>query len=368
MSAFSNDPSRDDALPGAVAEPARFLGDIHRLRGVAILLIVATHCVYFFHWSAHPQLQDALADLLDNSTVLFVFISGYLFMHGSGRFSYPRYLLGKLRHVILPFLLASIPAIALELRHDSLVFAAPGLHELSVPAKILYLLLYPGAHINYALWFIPVVTVYYLVSPLMLWVARRPLRYALLCLLVPVSILMHRPSYAHDHDLALALYFLSAYLLGMWCRQYRHATLAVIERHFIWFAAAFGAVFVGHLMLSGHHGKYTFTQPFEFHGQGAIDWSFVQKLLLLPLLCGLAWRWRHLRLTVLDYLADVSFTVFFLHLYVIFFASWLLHWRTLEVSATGLAALFAAAVLLPCAVATSSRRLVPQWSRSLVGS
>lgn len=355
-------------VPQAPAEPTRFLGDIHRLRGVAILLIVATHCLYFFHWTDHPQLQNALGDLLDNSTLLFVFISGYLFLHGSGSFSYPRYLLTKLRNVILPFALASLPAIALELRHDSLAFAAPALHDLSLPARIGYLYLYPGAHVNYALWFIPVVAIYYLASPLLLWVSRRPLRYALLCLLVPLSILMHRPSYAHNHNLALALYFVPAYLLGMGCRQYRPQTLAVLERHLHWFAAAFGALFVAHLLLSAHHGKYTFTQPFEFHGQGAIDWSFVQKLLLVPLLCGLAWRWRHLRLTVLDYLADVSFTVFFLHLYVIFVASWLLHWRTVEVSGVGLATLFAAAVLLPCAVASSSRRLVPVWSRSLVGS
>jgi len=350
------------------AEPARFLGDIHRLRGVAILLIVATHCVPFFHWSGHPLLEGALLDLLDNSTLLFVFISGYLFMHGGGSFSYPRFLRTKARHVILPFVLASLPAVVLALRPDSGAFATPALQALSLPERVGYLFLYPGAHIDYALWFIPVMAIYYVAAPLLLWVSRRPLRYTLLCLLLPVSILMHRPSYAHNHNLALALYFLSAYLLGMGCRQYRAATLSVIERHLGWIALAFVALFVGHLVLSGHHGKYTFSEPFEFHGQGPIDWSFVQKLLLIALLCGLAWRWRHLRLTLLDYLADVSFTVFFLHLYVIFVAAWLLHWRTVEVSLPGLAALFAAAVLVPCAVASGSRRLLPVWSRSLVGS
>lgn len=345
-----------------------FLPDIHRMRGVSILLIVATHCMYAFRWEQHRWAEDLLYDLLDDSTVMFVFIAGYLFKHGAVRFSYGRYLGAKFRNVIFPYLLISLPAIALELWHGGHAFDALPLRELSLPAKVLYLYIYPGLHFDYPLWFVPVVALYYVASPLLQWLSNRPMGYSILCVLVPLSALMHRPTYSHDHNFALALYFLSAYVLGMWSCRNRERVCELIDANLILFAVAFLLVLCGHLLLSSHHGKYTFREFMDFRGEGVIDWVYLQKLLLLPVLLGLGWRFRRTRLPWLDYLADVSFTVFFLHMYVIRLFEAVLHWKLHEVGIFSYALLIAAAVLAPCLIASASRRVFGGWSRSLVGS
>jgi peptidoglycan/LPS O-acetylase OafA/YrhL len=347
-----------------------FLTDIHRIRGVAILLIVATHCMYPFEWERHARIEELLCDLFADSTLVFVFIAGYLFKHGSANFAYGRYLSSKLRNVILPFLLVSVIPILRMLTHGSVATADdPTLQALSLPAQVLRLIVYPGLHFDYALWFVPVVTVYYLAAPLLLWLSRRVwLHGALLCVLVPLSTLMHRPTFSHDHNLALALYFLSAYLLGMWACRFRAPLQRLIEAWLPALALMFVATVILHLLLSTHHGKYSFNEAMDFGDQGRIDWSYVQKLLLLPVLLGVAWRSRHLRLRWLDRLADMSFTIFFLHLYVIALFQMIEHRHRPAVDPVSYLLLIAMAVLIPCAVAWSSRRAFPTWSRSLVGS
>lgn len=350
------------------SKPLRFLLDIHRMRGVSILLIVATHCMYAFQWEQHRWMEDLLYDLLDDSTVIFVFIAGYLFNHGAVRFSYGRYLGTKFRNVIFPYLLVSLPAIALELWHGSHAFDALPLSEPSLPVKVLYLYIYPGLHLDFPLWFVPVVALYYVAAPLLQWLSNRPMGYWILCVLVPLSALMHRPTFSHDHNLVLALYFLSAYVLGMWSCRYRDRLRELIDANLSLLAVAFLLVLCGHFLLSSHHGKYTFHEFMDFRGEGVIDWIYVQKLVLLPVLLGLSWRFRHTRLPWLDYLADVSFTIFFLHMYVICLFESVLHWNLHEVNVISYALLFAGAVLAPCLIAAASRRVFGGWSRSLVGS
>lgn len=349
-------------------QKAGFLSDIHRMRGMAILLIVATHCLYFFHWTNHHWLEDFLLDLFDDSTIIFVFITGYLFRHGRDAYSYLGYLHTKFRNVILPYLLISTPAILLALRPGSPESAVPALKELALPLKVLYLYLWPGLHTNYALWFIPVLAIFYLASPLLYWTSYRPRSYLVLVALIPLSILMHRPTYGLNHNALLALYFLPAYILGMWCREKREWVLAMTDRYFAVFCGGFLALFLGHFALSDHHGKYTFKQLFDFGTNGWLDWIFMQKLLLIPVLLGIAWRIRNIRVPVLDYLANLSFTIYFLHVYVIFAASYLIHWRFEEINLVDFLLLLAAAVLVPSIIGSLVHKLAPRYSRSLVGS
>jgi surface polysaccharide O-acyltransferase-like enzyme len=336
-----------------------FLSDIHRMRGMAILLIVATHCLYFFHWTNHHWLEDLLLDLFDDSTIIFVFITGYLFRHGRDSYFYLAYLRTKFRNVILPYLLISTPAIVLALRPGSPESAVPALADLTLPMKVLYLYIWPGLHTNYALWFIPILTIFYFVSPLLHWMSFRPRTYLVLVGSIPLSILMHRPTYGMDHNLLLALYFLPAYILGMWCREKREWVQTATDRYFALFCGGFLTLFLGHFALSEHHGKYTFKQLFDFRMNGWLDWIFMQKLLLIPVLLGLAWRIRNIRIPALEYLANLSFTIYFLHVYVIFAASYLIHWRFEEVNLVDFILLMTAAVLVPSIIGSLIHKLAP---------
>ena len=346
-----------------------FQSDIHRLRGVAILLIVATRCATFFTWNQHPFALGLVQDLFDNSTLIFMFISGYLFHHNSSDFQYSRYLRAKLRNVIAPYVIAAAPAIAYVLLFDVAKVHELGLDRHPGVEKVAYFLVYGGAHVNYALWFIPVISLYYLASPLLLHLFNKPAGYLSLFVLIPLSVLMHRPNYSHGHNVALAVYFLSVYVIGMLCSRYHDKVVAALDKHAALVIVTSVCIVGGHLMLSQHHGNYTVSSvaAFDFH-DGWIDWLFLQKIALTFATWAVLRKLEASRLRVLDALASVSFTVYFLHLYVLLVSAALIHSARVEVGVAPFLALLALAILLPAAFAATVRRLAPQWSRTLIGS
>jgi surface polysaccharide O-acyltransferase-like enzyme len=348
-----------------------FRSDIHRLRGVAILLIVAAHCVTFFQWNDHPLGLSLVMDMFDNSTLIFMFISGYLFHHTSAHYGYRKYLRSKLINVLLPYVIAAAPGLLYMLVTRAPSVGSPD-PNLSLFGRIADMLLYGGSQLNYALWFIPVICIYYLASPLLVQLTRRPALYAVLLLLLPMSVLMHRPTYSHGHNLLLALYFLSAYLGGMFCSQYHDRIVPLLDRHFA-VLCVFTLALVGcHVLFSSHHGKYGVPSMHSLlslnRPDGLVDWLFVQKVLITLSLWALIRRFSTTRLAFLDRLADVSFTIYFLHLYVIYCVVWVTQHQAREVSLPYFALLLAAAVAVPTLIAWLARRITPQWSRSLVGS
>jgi peptidoglycan/LPS O-acetylase OafA/YrhL len=350
--------------------PTPFRGDIHRLRGVAILLIVAAHCISFFQWNQHPLGLSLVMDLFDNSTLIFMFISGYLFHHTSAQYQYTKYLRTKLFNVLLPYAIAATPGLIYMLvRHGSPPADSAMPTNLSFVARTIEMLVYGGSQLNYALWFIPVICIYYLASPLLMLLTRRPLLYACLGVLLPLSLLMHRPTYDHGHNLSLALYFLSAYLSGMFCSQFHDRIAPQLDRYLGLLCVLTVTAVTCQVLFAAHHGKYAVHTVLAFDRPvGLIDWLFVQKLLITLTLWALIRRLTTRRLAFLDRLADVSFTIYFLHLYVIYCVIWLMQKRAVEVSLLSFALLLSLAVVIPGLIAWAIRKAVPQWSRSLVGS
>ena len=90
-----------------------FLNYLHHFRGFAILLIVGVHCRTSIAWPQESITHDVFFYALDFATILFVFISGFLFQYlNQQNLDYPSYLLKKIKHVIIPYVIVSIPAIA----------------------------------------------------------------------------------------------------------------------------------------------------------------------------------------------------------------------------------------------------------------
>ena len=106
-----------------------FLSEIHSFRAVAIIAVVMTHVVDLLAWPLPPSLTERLIySVAGNGTVLFLFVAGFLFQHLSARFNYGDYLRGKLRNVIIPYLVISLPIIAYQYlrRKGDLRRRAPG--------------------------------------------------------------------------------------------------------------------------------------------------------------------------------------------------------------------------------------------------
>jgi hypothetical protein len=297
-------------------------------------------------------------------------LAGYLFRHNAGSFSYVPYLRTKLRNVIAPYLLAAAPGIAYELLRNRQGLVPLGLVHAPLWEQLVYFYTWGGTQMNYALWFIPVISLYYLAAPALMAFVKRPQLYLCLLILLPLSTVMLRPSYHHGHNVLLAVYFLPVYLMGMLCREYRQPIGSWLDKHRHPVFIAFAALFTAHLALSAHHGMYRAAEP-DIWGQHfgeQFDWMLVQKIMMTIALLT-ATRWLGSRpAALLDGLADSSFTIYFYHLQVLFFIEWLEHFKLLDISVGKLLFVFAVAMIVPWLIATSAKLAVPRWSRTLVGS
>lgn len=309
-----------------------YLTHIQNLRALAIFLIVAGHAIGFFSWKESPFLRNALEDLVANGTVLFVFISGYLFQHLSGKFRYGDYLGKKTRYVLIPYLIVSVPAIiySVFLRDPALQYSE--LAGKPVLYQVLWFYLQGGAHLNYPLWFIPMILIYFAAAPVFMLFVRYPVFYSLLLVLLPVSLLAHRPDSPNPELLHSSVYFLSAYVLGMFASQYRERVEAVLDRYLGLIVVLFIGYYAAHLFLSEYHGNYHVPHLFSLE-KGYVDWIYLQKILLAFLLVGLLKRHDSRTPAGLRTVGDASFSIYFLHAYVIYGLHVLVRWRSIPGSA-----------------------------------
>ncbi len=80
---------------------------INYLRAFAILLVVAGHTLV---WGKKDSLIAFTNNyLFTGGTLLFVFIAGFLFQYLSYKFEYKKYLITKVKNVLLPYWITMIP-------------------------------------------------------------------------------------------------------------------------------------------------------------------------------------------------------------------------------------------------------------------
>ena len=345
-----------------------YLRYVHSFRAVAIVIIVAGHALITLEWPPVSPTRDFLLDLLDNGTVLFVFVAGFLFHHLSKRYQYRDYLQKKLFNVVIPYVLVSLPAVLYTVRFTDPATRHPELAGTSEAYQVGWMLIKGGATFNYSLWFIPMITLFYLAAPVLIQFVHHPRLYAVLVVLVPLSMLAHR---ANELDtLGIALYFLPAYIAGMWASHHRDRLEPFLDRFWAWLSAAFLAAVALNFVLAAHHGNYYGSVVFS-QEHGLIDWLFAQKLLLCFALLALLRRVDGLLADRLRFLGDVSFTIFFVHGYVLF-AVQVFFWNALGYLPPG--NFLAWLVLTVGTVAAAAggaalvKRTVGRRSRYLIGS
>lgn len=297
-----------------MAKQTMFYRDIHIFRAIAILFIVAGHTRLTMDWPSNSLPSDILTDFLANGTTLFVFIAGYLFHALSDRFSYQKYLLTKARNVILPYLLISIPAVVYSALYKDPVLRFPQLADTSDAFRIVWFYIKGGAHLNYPLWFIPMIALYYLFAPLFMWVIRHPRLYWLIAPLFIVSLFLHRDAFPNLDTMQNFVYFLAAYLAGMCASQNRVAVTAFLSGNTFWLLAIYLSILMLQAVFAESHGVHGATNWFSSE-DGVFDWSFLQKMTLCFVLLGICYRYQDRLYAPTRFIADSSFGVFFLHAY-----------------------------------------------------
>ncbi|UIE39152.1 acyltransferase family protein [Leptodesmis sichuanensis] len=317
-----------------VCKKANFLYYIHNFRGFAILAIVAHHVIISLEWK-NSGIEDIVLLLIGNGSVYFVFIAGFLFQFLSSKYEYKSYsspksvvreeevvrgfpcgksltiqigllyLFKKLQYVIAPYILVSLPAILLTVLESSL-FSAPDWFITKFSGWplagqiVMYLL--TGSLLS-QFWFIPMITIFYLVSPLLIWVDRHPRFYWILPALLVITAIVPRPE--ESNAIQSFLHFASIYVGGMFCSHYREKLLPLIQKRYLLFLSLV-------VLLSGL--QYWFKPDLETFNSLA---KLVLSLLIMCFLWAKESQLPQIFNRSMGFVAELSFGIYFLHEYFI---------------------------------------------------
>ena len=273
---------------------------IHVFRGVAIIFIVCAHTIPSLDWSENPVLGRVIDALVNQSSIFFFFIAGYLFQHLSERFNFGKYIFQKFKTVIVPYLILSIPAIFIFTVLAKRTGVWSWFYLLPVWEQVALFLL-TGKHLA-PLWFVPTITIFYFFAPFFLWIDNKYRNgYWIVVPLIALSTWLGRDGPLGPID--KAIYLLPAYMLGMAFSRFKAEFLLLIGR---WWPVLFVAgliCFVGCV--------FQWSEPPYY--------QFPMKLSFALLLTWLLYRYHSVFGSRLNYIAEVSFGIFFIHAYIISF-------------------------------------------------
>ncbi|BCR03564.1 acyltransferase [Desulfuromonas versatilis] len=336
-----------------------FLNSLNYFRGIAIVLIVAGHCYAIAGWDIDSFGERACANLITGSTALFVFISGFLFHHlFATDFDLRRFLGKKFKDVLLPYLILSTPYIFYVVYSRGSGYHH-GYVDQDWQAVIFYL---ATGRVIFAYWYIPFIILTFLLSPLHLRFIRCRRQLPIILLFLAVSALLHRPL-DDVNTLQSVLYFTPAYLLGIWCSINRARVYRLFAgREFL---LLLGAVALACLQAALHTSYGNFHKaPFAW---GGIDIILFQKILLCLFFLVFLKRFEGRTIKPLGFLAKASFPIFFIHPFIIDLIltrqASQQPWPKFNFPLTVLAVTLGSILL-----AVAIRRLVPRYSRRIIGA
>ena len=276
-----------------------FLGYIHSFRALAILFIVAGHSIDFFTWSeADSAIERLLRIFIGNGSVLFVFIAGYLFQHLAVKYQAKKHVIAKLKNVILPYFLVSIPAVAIFVFAIPRETVWPGFYDNPQWLQAVYFYI-TGMHLA-PLWFIPMITLFYLIAPLLVFADKNKHFYWVLPFTILLSCFVSRglPQQSFIH-------FFSVYLLGMFCSHHKVQVNNILKKLPLLTMLALAIIGLA---------------AFEFYYmQGTMTYiNYLQKIIMSLFFLGLFIRWgEKADYKIIHTIANASFGVFFIHSYVL---------------------------------------------------
>jgi probable poly-beta-1,6-N-acetyl-D-glucosamine export protein len=288
--------------------------NIHLLRGLAILIIILhhTHAPSFASW-IQPE-SGTIAHFigtffLGNGTILYVFISGFLFQVLIAKYSYKKYLLTKTKYIVLPYLIMCSISILLAplITGKKNIFFSNYEQFREVIQRIALGLLTGNIASSY--WYIPFICLVFLCAPIFVIINRAPQLYWLIVPLLCISIIIGRPI-THPNPFHSLIYFTPIYMVGMFFAKYNYSS-SLKNRKLISFYSLIILVIISLIQVyfSGNHSD---NSPNYFINSTSI----LQKILLSFFLANnlpIRIEWiNHL----LGKFADASFGVFFVHDYV----------------------------------------------------
>jgi len=292
-----------------------FLNYLHYFRGFAIILIVGVHCRTSMAWPEESFMHDLLFYGLDFATILFVFISGFLFQYlHQEKLDYSSYLLKKVKHVILPYIIVSVPALLDKLFIET---DAPWMTDLykslSMPLQVVYMLA-TGKHSG-PFYFIPMISIIFILAPLFFKLQKSKVFSVIAFVVIAAGMFSYNYGYYATIWESL-IYFIPVYVFGTWAGRYRTRVVDLKPYLLLLFVLAYLAIFYLEMIdVINVYRLKTFGEPQYFTPE--FNWGKFKVMCLAIILLNIFYRLRKYRFNTLMVLGNFSFGIYFIHIYFI---------------------------------------------------
>lgn len=290
----------------------KYVESFDYFRAFSIFFIALGHSLTYKFQSEYPFLTNLVKG---GGTLFFVFISGYLFCLLLPKYdSYSSFILTKLKKLLTPYVIYSIPLIIFAgIKADSIFYDTDfGISQSLYPL----LSLITGAHMT-GYWYVPAIFLFFLVTFPYLKIysaSSQEHRYSVIALLCLVSIFIHRPI-GNFNPIHASLYISSFFFIGMSFFIDREKILNNINRKLIVICVSIAFIAIN------FHQSYTFNHIGNYHKEifdyNGIDWTFLKFLLITPLAFIFFECYCQKASKVMKHIASVSFFIYFIHPVVI---------------------------------------------------
>ncbi len=288
-----------------------FIAHLHAFRGFAILAIVAAHAwsMLLFHdgfdtMSSHTAVYSVVETLFHGSTIYFALISGLLFSLLLRDRGWKSFFRSKALHVVAPYAMINLLFIAAFWPMIAEWLESEG--RLMNPVVFYAQALVSGS-LMLQYWYIPVLIVLYIATPVFDFLIRRAAWAAWLVALVPLAV--SRSLFPDLLSGQTMIYFAGAYVLGMLAGTHYETVQRVIRQYlYVFWLAAVGCSLVICLLY--------LNEP-EMSGWFVISESlfYVQKVAVSGLMLHYLARNEVSLPRWLLVLGTYAFAIYFLHLF-----------------------------------------------------
>ncbi|PHZ85376.1 acyltransferase family protein [Paremcibacter congregatus] len=275
-----------------------FLSHIHNFRALAIIGIICTHSLDAFQWNDNPEVFRLFKSVVDGSSLLFTFISGFLFQYLSKNFEKEKYWKNKVKNVISPYFFMSIPALYYFTQIEIQDSVEASFYALPTYQQILYFL-GTGRHMA-PYWFVPAVTIFFILGPFLVWAEREGTIYKLMPLFIVISFFHGKGGQLGP--LSHAIYMFSIYLAGMYFARHHDRLIITISKYHLILLAATILFSLGQIIYYEEYRNY---------------FMYLHKLVICPLLIYYLYQTRELFGHTLTKIGHFSFGIFFIHAYIL---------------------------------------------------
>jgi hypothetical protein len=343
------------------------LNSLNHFRALAIVLIVATHSFTPVGIDSDSFINCFVKNLLAGSTSLFVFISGFLFYEVFYRnFSYKKFVSKKITKLIFPYIILGLfpVVVALIIRRDHFdgYFLPTGVGFFSEYMIPFFKYYFTGRFLN-AYWYIPFITVMFLLSPLHYKFVSIKFRLQVILVLAlsSISIFMHRPV-LNVSVFQSVVYFTPIYFIGI-ISSIHKANIYAFFKSREWILLFIALSFAFYQTYIGDVGSYQ-KPPFEYSG---LDLVYLQKVFLCLFLMVFLNRFENIHFYPIDIVASTSFAIYFIHPFIPA-TILMLKIEYLKLNSWFVFILFITLVTVFCVfIAIFTKKILPKYSKYIIG-